>query len=226
MSEQPNTQATLLQRPNINDKELWKAYWEKQDQPWRTEPEIDTERQKYLSQRRAITPDIAQGIYPFQGIKLNRADIEWLLATHENGCGPIEWNFESPRRGEGIDLRGSDLRGVNLHDLPLSCIRAGLSRSEASSTTLQQRNMALVHLQDADLSFAHLEGAYLRNARLEGTYLRGTHLEGANLFGAHLEGAYLRETHLEGASLRSAFFDSGTNLQQVVLGQEKLGVAL
>ena len=30
----------------------------------RTEPEIDTERKKYLAERRNITPDIKKGIYP------------------------------------------------------------------------------------------------------------------------------------------------------------------
>ncbi len=54
-------------------------------QLWRTEPEIDTERQRYLAERRAIAPDIEQGIYPFRGIKLSRADVEWLLATHAHG---------------------------------------------------------------------------------------------------------------------------------------------
>lgn len=52
-------------------------------QPWRTEPEIDAERQTYLAERRSIMPDIKQGIYQLKYIKLNRADVEWLLGTHE-----------------------------------------------------------------------------------------------------------------------------------------------
>src|SRR6266566_949189 len=105
MSEQENMQATAklrrsrrtkkqngaqpppLSLPANDDKEGWEVYWKAQGQPWRTEPEIDRERQVYLAKRRLITPDIEQGIYPFKAIepKLTRADVEWLLATHENG---------------------------------------------------------------------------------------------------------------------------------------------
>src|SRR5437588_12464952 len=98
MSEQDGAQATSLQRPIRDDPEAWKAYWKVQGQSWRTEPEIDAERQKYLAERRAIVPDIRQGIYSFRDIKLNRADIEWLLATHEDGRGPIDWDDKSQRR--------------------------------------------------------------------------------------------------------------------------------
>ena len=50
MSEQDGRQATVIQRPTTNDSEAWKAYWEAKDQPWRTKPEIDPERQKYLDE--------------------------------------------------------------------------------------------------------------------------------------------------------------------------------
>jgi hypothetical protein len=43
---------------------------------WRTEPEIDEERRRYLVERRAIRPDIEKGIYPFKDEKLDRADVE------------------------------------------------------------------------------------------------------------------------------------------------------
>jgi hypothetical protein len=46
-----------------------------QDLPWRTEPEIDAERQRYLVERLAITPDIERGIYSLRDVKLGRADI-------------------------------------------------------------------------------------------------------------------------------------------------------
>src|SRR5712691_9014893 len=98
MSEQDNGQVSTLQRPSTNNREDWKAYWEQQGQPWRTEPEIDSERQKYLAECRAIVPDIDKGTYPFRGVKLDRADVEWLLATHENGRGPINWNDKSQRK--------------------------------------------------------------------------------------------------------------------------------
>lgn len=117
MSDQDNGQIATLQRPTTDDPEAWKVYWKAQGWLWRTEPEIDAERQKYLTERRAIIPDIKQGIYPFGGIKLNRADVEWLLVTHENGRGPIDWNDESQRKRLGLDLRGADLRQVDLHHL-------------------------------------------------------------------------------------------------------------
>src|SRR6266566_7021045 len=123
MSGQDNGQISTLQRPTTNDPKAWKTYWKAQGQPWRTEPEIDAERQKYLAERRAITPDMEKGISPFKDISLSRADIEWLLATHENGLGPVDWNDENQRKREGLDLGGADVRNVNLRDLPLSYMK-------------------------------------------------------------------------------------------------------
>ena len=81
MSGQNNGQVSTLQRPTTDDPNTWKAYWNAQGWSWRTEPEIDAERQKFLAKRRAIVPDIGKGIYPFKDIEpeLTRADIEWLL---------------------------------------------------------------------------------------------------------------------------------------------------
>src|SRR2546428_1738646 len=113
MSEQDNGKVTTVatpQRPTTNEPKAWKTYWEAQGQPWRTEPEIDIERQKYLAERRSITPNIEKGIYPFKDIKLSRADVEWLLATHDGGCGPVVWDDKRDRGREGLDLRGADLR--------------------------------------------------------------------------------------------------------------------
>jgi hypothetical protein len=41
-----------------------------------------------------------------------------------------------------------------------------------------------------------------------------------------LEGADFSNAHLEGTSLRNAFFDSGTNLYHVSLGNERFGIVL
>lgn len=95
-------------QPAPNDHEGWKAYWAECQQPWRREPEIDAQRQEELATHRAIVPDIERGIYPFSGMKLARADIEWLLATHENGRGPVDWSDESQHWRNGLDLRGAD----------------------------------------------------------------------------------------------------------------------
>lgn len=109
---------------------MWKTYWKNQGQPWRTEQEIDTERQKYLSERLNIIPNIEQGRYPFKDIRLCRPDIEWLLANHEEGRGPIDWSDERQRERLGLDLRGADLRGIDLNHLPLARIQAGLATRE------------------------------------------------------------------------------------------------
>lgn len=239
-----------------DDPAFWLAHWQKMGQPWRTEPEIDTQRQEYLTQHRAILPDIRQGIYPFKGIKLSRADIEWLLATHENGRGPIVYNDESQQRRIGLDLRGVDLHYVNLSGLPLTYMCGGLNQEERAFASTEQAEMAAVHLEEADLNRAHLERAdlyrahlkgvnlyrahleeaYLKEghleeailtrAHLEGAWLIRTHLERVDLKEAHLEGSSLREAHLEGCVFREAFFDTATNLRNITLGNEKFGFAL
>ena len=208
-SKQNGIHAPALQHPANDDGEAWRAYWKQQGQRWRTEPEIDVERQKYLDEHRNIKPGIEQGIYPFKDIepKLTRADIEWLLATHENEQGPIDWSDESQRERKGVDLRGTDLRFVNLAGLPLACIRGGLDASEWSRATPQQREMAGVHMEGAYLLEAHLEGASLSLAHLEGAYLRKAYLAEADFRLAYLEGIYLRQAHLEGADCRLAHLE-------------------
>src|SRR5438105_12445018 len=74
-----STLSIAPQRPTTNDLDAWHSYWKTQGYPWRIEPEIDEERQVYLSQRYNIKSDIKKKIYPFKDIKLTRADIEWLL---------------------------------------------------------------------------------------------------------------------------------------------------
>lgn len=133
MSEQNNRQVSTLQRPATNNREDWKAYWKQQGQPWRTEQEVDTERQEYLTERRKTTPNIEQGIYPFKDIKLSRADIEWLLATHEDGRGPVDWDDKGQRRRNRLDVRGANLRHVDLRDLPLTRLHGGLSFDEGDA---------------------------------------------------------------------------------------------
>lgn len=149
--------SSTLQRPDPDDHAGWMLYWETLGHPWRTEPEISKDRQAYLTQRRNIVPDIKHGIYPFKDIQLNRADIEWLLATHEDGRGPIDWNNEIQRGREGLDLRGADLKGVDLHSLPLARIHAGLTRGEQIEATHEQRHQAVIHLEQANLAFARLK---------------------------------------------------------------------
>jgi uncharacterized protein YjbI with pentapeptide repeats len=230
--------ATVL-HPANDDAEAWKAYWKQQGQIWRTEPEISQERQEYLAERRNTEPDYKQGIFPFKDIKLSRADLEWLLATHNNGQGPLtfEYNSQGLQQARGLDLRGADLRFVDLHRLPLVELRGGLLSEEWYNSTAEQREAAAIHLEGADLSRAHLQGAKLRAAHLEGTNLNYTHLDSTTLRKAHLEGTTISSDimdftnsmaarslkRLPPADLRNAYFDNATALNDVVLGHKNDG---
>ena len=101
---------------------------QEQNQPWRAEPEISSERRAELEKCRALVPDVKKGIYPFKGVKLERADVEWLLATHEGG--PVKWSDEWRKATEeqrssavvltgGADLSGAQLAGAHLRNVML-----------------------------------------------------------------------------------------------------------
>jgi uncharacterized protein YjbI with pentapeptide repeats len=226
MSDQASRQVSTLQHPSTDNPDTWREYWNAQGWPWRTEPEIDTERQKYLADQRAIVPDIEKDIYPFKDIKLSRADVEWLLVTHENGRGPVDWSDASQHNRKGLDLRGADLRHVDLHHLPLACLCGGISRSNWDETTLKQRIMAGIHLEEASVRSAHLEAACLTRAHLEGADMGWAHLEGADLYRAHLEGATLFKAYLGGTSLRNAYLDIATNLSNIHFEDKNFGITL
>jgi uncharacterized protein YjbI with pentapeptide repeats len=213
-----------IQRPASNDdRAAWQAYWKAQGMPWRTEPEIGAERQQYLGERRTVKPDIENGIYPFRdengGITLNRADVEWLLATHESGGvrGPVDWSDEKQHARAGIDLRGATLCDIDLSGLPLANLHGAFPLQVAHATTRQQRRMSSIHLERVNLQDAHLEGAEVNSASLQQADLRSAHLERAVLYSAHLEGTNLNYAHLEGADLRRVFLDEGVYLYKAVL---------
>jgi uncharacterized protein YjbI with pentapeptide repeats len=206
MSEQTDQRLASPPRPSGNDRQAWQGYWRQIGQPWRTEPEIDTKRQEQLAASRSTAPDIEQGIYPFKGMQLSRADVEWLLATHEHGRGPVDWSDESQREREGLDVRGADLRNVDLSHLPLARLRGGNMVSEVR--TVEQLSVAALHLEGAILRETHLEGVMLRHAYLDHANLHGAHLEEALLVGIHAEGIELYEAHLERARLSRANLQS------------------
>jgi uncharacterized protein YjbI with pentapeptide repeats len=252
----------LRQRPTTENPADLKRYWEERGMPWRTEPEIPEERQRELAARRAITPDFEQGIYPFKEIKLTRADVEWLLATHEDNAGhrgPVEWQGEHRWRFDGPDLRGALLSGEDLSKLPLTRVLGSLRSTEWVDAKPDQREMAAVHLERCTLWQTNLQGANLRSAHLEGASLADAYMQGARLHGAHLEGASFPYTNLEGARLDGAnfggkvigrkelkqlrmrmpdypsvvppadlqfiFFDSATHLDEIQMGDHRLGWA-
>jgi len=189
--------------------------WETNGEPWRTESEIDDERKRVLNLRRSSIPDIETGRFPFAGMTLSRADVEWLLATHRSGRWKSEWHeWNEGDMKRGLDVRGAMLVGIDLHRLPLYELRGGLEANAWFTNDALHREQAAVKLRDADLS----------RARLQGSSLRSAHLEGANLQYAHLEGISLRGAFLQGADLRAAFLDRATGLNNATLGDKTNGV--
>jgi uncharacterized protein YjbI with pentapeptide repeats len=180
-SKSNGTAPHVPQHPANDDSEAWKRYWKIQGQPWRFEPEISEERQEYLNERRSIMPDIERGIYSFKSIKLSRADVEWLLATHDNGRGPVDWSDVQQRYRHGLDLRGADLRQRDLRGLPLARTIGGLDPKIGEEYAEECYRAAALHLESADLRYAYLESAVLNAARLENAFLDRAHLEGAFL---------------------------------------------
>lgn len=136
MRERPSRTATAVQkRPTPEGYASWLDYWTAQGMPWRTEPEIDEARQALLGAKRQIVASPESGAYPFSGVQLTRADVEWLLATHQSHgfIGPVRFDDESQRLRNGIDLRGAVLSdNVNLSNLPLARAQFGTSLSANS----------------------------------------------------------------------------------------------
>jgi Pentapeptide repeats (8 copies) len=242
--------AAQVPRPDghdANNRPAWRIYWEAQGQSWRTEPEIDEARQYYLMECRAIVPDLDDGIYPFKDIKLKRADVEWLLATHDHGRGPLHWYDDIQNGRQGLDLRGADLRGADLRNLPLAHMLGGLNWRERARTP-ERRDQAAVHMEGAILSEARLECAELYMAHVEKADLYMAHLAGSSLRKAHFEGASLRKAHLGGksnaankqklgskpplgtpitlppADMRASFLDNSTDLRNTSFGDEQYGI--
>ncbi len=199
--------------------------WKTKGQPWRTQPEIDAARQTELAELRVSQVDEANRRFPFTGVELTRADVEWLLATHDDGRGPVDWDDPAQRDRQGIDVRGADLHGVDLQGLPLARTRAGVRRAPSLDapfssevvglTNLNRANLAYAHLEGADLTgaqmematleWARLDEANLTNARMENVKARFAHFERANLFNANIPGV-LDGAHLEGVQARDARF--------------------
>ena len=240
MSE-PQTTTEIPLRPMPDGYTSWPDYWAARGMSWRIEPEIDGERQRYLTERCAIHPDIAQGIYPFRdesgSIKLTRADVEWLLAKHDGGQWLAQLKRATPGAPkQGLDLRGADLHAVNLRRLPLAQLVGGLRAEDWFTSSEEQREASAIHLEGATLNLASLQDATLRSAHLEGATMTSVHLEGANLRSAHLGGMVIAHEQGESsdallvsqialapADLRAAYMDVETNLTDTLLGDSQHG---
>jgi uncharacterized protein YjbI with pentapeptide repeats len=194
--------------------ETWQAYWKEQGQPWRSEAPIDEQRQQLLSSCVQGGVDIEQGKYPFKGMRLSRADVEWLLVAEESRSAEESTGGGSSRKPlRGLDVRGADLSGVDLSHLPLMRLHAGLSLEEGRHATVEQSRQAAANLSKADMSYAQVQGAHLSWAILDGAVLVEAHLEGADLGKATLKRAILAGTYVEGADLTKAQLEEATLLE-------------
>lgn len=234
--------AEMPPRPSGQSRAAWAAYWRASGQPWRTEPEVDLERQRFLDGRRRTPLLTAEAPpFPFATVPLSRADVEWLLLSPYVGA---PWSSEStettqaPPAGDqdqdqtgphdyaympdghlayvrplGLDLRGADVRGADLSGLPLGGLWGGTWLEEGDADTIES---AAIHLEGANLHGADLNGAVLGHARLE-----GANLTVANLTHAILEGAHLEHARLGGAQLLQAYL-AGASLLEADLTRASL----
>ena len=157
--------------------------------------------------------NITTGTYPFSQLssdsRLTRADVEYLLASHEDGRGPVIWSEEQSRpekMRDSIDFRGTILDGLDLSKLPLTRAIFGLRWNERLEATEEQQIMAAASLVGTNLWGANLEGIRghridLRAACLAHTYMEKAQLRYANLAGTDLHGSQLKEVDLEDAIL-------------------------
>lgn len=91
----------IVKRPETDDPGAWRTYWQTTGALWRSEPEIGAPRQAFLRERLEIAPDIQGGVYPFGGISLTRADVEWLIAhAAEQVKQPAPVTFARPATPE------------------------------------------------------------------------------------------------------------------------------
>jgi uncharacterized protein YjbI with pentapeptide repeats len=203
---------TSLPLPTTDDRVAWGAYWQALGQPWRTEPTIAPERQTELAERRKLRPKVAGRRFPFAGMRLSRADVEWLLATHQGGRKSIDPEDHSQRNRHGVDLRRADVAGVDLSGLPLihlwggSATMSSLASRGADAARMRGTVLVGADLRGATLCWVDLTGANLTNATLQHADLRWANFTNARLVRVRLEETFpyfatWRGANLTGASL-------------------------
>lgn len=197
-SQQTQQPVLAPSRHSPTSPEEWRQHWQSQGQPWRTEPEIDAKRQAELAQRRAVVPNMEEGIYPFKGVKLNRADEEADLSA--------VW-------GKGVNLSYAQLEKANLYS-------GYLENANLFATQLQKADLGGANLKSAMLGHTQLEGADLAGADLEDANLNEARLIGADLRGVNFERANLNSVQMMNTDLRGAYFERSI-LNSITLGDGK-----
>lgn len=144
---------------------------------------------------------------------------------------------------QGTHLESANLRGVHLEGANLQ--GAHLENADLQGAFLEGANLSNAHLAGAKLQRSHLEWTNFQAAILTRADLRHTCLAGANLRQAYIEDASLQSVHLGSkrmteadvqriqqwvknfsgilspARLEGAFFNAGTNLEGIVLCENK-----
>jgi hypothetical protein len=105
-----------------------------------------------------------------------------------------------------LDLRGTNLAGVNLKD-------GSLKEADLTGTNLQGASLVGTNLQGAFLAFAKLHEAHLFRAEFQWAVLLEADLQGADLSEANLQGAFLHEANLKEACLNGTILQ-GANFQE------------
>ncbi len=161
---------------------------------WQRLSVLDTGREAELSRLRE--QNLKAHKPPMDGIKLDRADVEWLI--EQNG-GPIRYGDDYSDR-LGLDLRNANLMDGDFSFLPLA-------------DTL---------FQGARTDKASFEGCDLRWAYFDDAHMSETRLVDADIFKGHFEGTYLREADLSGCNIKSAWFNEGTYLDAAKFNRASL----
>ncbi len=167
---------------------------------------ISDERQNELSRLLTVDVDPSRDIYPFKGIELTREDVVWLLENHP----------------QDLDLRGANLRQVNLSGLTFHRLHGGLTNNEemqiadqgrreeavqVAAIQMQGANLRSTRFIEATLNHAHLEGADLTEVRLISCELMHAHLDQARLNAAQIISCHLEYAHLSGGHVIGANFE-------------------
>lgn len=177
-------------------------------------------------------------VAPLAGQTLTRGEVEFLLRPYD---GPGQQGPGSLEEGRGgFDLRGANLDGVDLSDLPLpGCFLGSYGTTPATMrhVNLMRCNLENAFLADVDLSgsnalglsavgmrasravfdgcdmdVSNLMGARLDRASFKGATVRWANLEGSSLWESSLRGCDLTGSKLVGADLRRSVMNRDTEL--------------
>lgn len=221
--------------------DTWPRYWQALGQEWRTEPEVSTDRQNFLTQLRETESNEEERSSPFQGIELSRGDIEWLLIKRKEATRPTINEITKPIISstfsvdaddpfiplfDDLDDLGSESTSFQDFGDNKTDTDEGKSvepeyeyiRLNLQGAILRHINLRGLPLEKAVLSEAHLEESDFHDAVLRGADLRGAHLEGAIFCLEDCEAQLWdgTSTNLEGADLRGAHLE-GADLRGVNL---------